>query len=118
MNANAYPKTMYYKAKEELQINNLPFFFGRIEIRNGKITGKHYKPKFDRLTETYLLGYYRIKGEAADFWQIFQTHGDAEITEEEFSSLLGQWDQGKRYPPVSWGLGEVIEVVSPSWTDN
>jgi hypothetical protein len=113
MSVNGQPNKIYYKSKDDLKINDLPYFFGWVEVRDGKISGRHYKPKFNKLTDSYSIGYYRIDGEEADFRQVFQSHGEPEITAEEFESILSQWTQDELCPPVSWGLGEIKEVASP-----
>lgn len=105
------PRTFYYRARDDLLINNLPFFFGRVEIHNGRIKGEHYKPKFDKSTKTYTIGYYNIEGDAVHFLETFRSHGDVEITTEEFEAFLMRWTQENNSPPVCWGLGTVWEVT-------
>ncbi|MFC1975524.1 hypothetical protein ACFLXQ_03890 [Chloroflexota bacterium] len=102
--ADKLPKRIYYKAKNDLQKNNLPFFFGWVDLDDEKITGEHYKPKIDRSTQEYLIGYYKIEGDAANFSQTFENHGLIEITQEDFNALLSQWTWGGEYTPQQWGL--------------
>jgi hypothetical protein len=97
-------KRIYYKAKDILPINQLPFFFGWVDFEDEKITGRHYKPKIDKPTGEYLIGYYKISGEAVNFSQTFKDHELIEITQEDFNILLSQWTQGGSYAPSQWGL--------------
>jgi len=114
MEANQFLQRIYYKARDESQINQLPFFFGWVDIENEKITGEHYKPKIDQFTGAYLIGYYKIEGKAADFLQTFRAHALTEITPEDFNTLLSQWTRGGEYAPTCWGLGLAWEIVKSS----
>ncbi len=111
-------KMICYQAKEDLRINGLPFFFGCVEIYDDKISGRHYKPKFDKKTETYVIGYYNIEGEAADFLRAFETHGNREISQEAFNAILSQWTEGGVYSPMCWGLGEAWEIAKAGRHDD
>lgn len=111
---NSFPKIIYYKAKDELPINQLPFFFGWVEFVDEKIKGKHYKPKLEKDSGAYMIGYYNIEGQAADFLQTFDKHTLLEITEEDFKTLLNQWTQDGESTPNSWGLGLVQEIAKSS----
>jgi hypothetical protein len=110
----ASSRITYYQARNDLQIDGLPFFFGRVNFEGGKISGEHYKPKIDQSTKTHLIGYYKIEGDAADFLQSFEKHGLSEITQEEFNVLLSGWTRGGKYPPICWGLGAIWEIAKPS----
>ena len=108
------PKIIYYKTQEKSELNQLPYFFGWVEFIDEKIEGEHYKPKIDQVTGTYMIGYYKIEGQATDFLQSFEKHGLAEITQEEFNALLSQWTQGGQSTPICWGLGAAWEIAKPS----
>jgi hypothetical protein len=95
---------IYYKSGRNLAANNLPFFLGWVDFEDENISGRHYKPKIDRSTETYLIGYYGIEGEAATFSATFVRYGLVEITLEEFNTILSQWTGGGEYTPYRWGL--------------
>ena len=43
--ANEPPKRIYYKARDDLQLNHLPFFFGWVDVEGKRVVGEHYKPK-------------------------------------------------------------------------
>jgi hypothetical protein len=109
--ANEPPKRIYYKARDDLQLNNLPFFFGWVDVEGKRVAGEHYKPKIDQSTETYMIGYYKIEGNAADFSRTFEKHGLTEITQEDFNALLSKWTRGGEYTPNCWGLGLVWEIA-------
>ena len=97
-----------------MQINQLPFFFGWVNIQDEKITGEHYKPKIDQSNGEYMIGYYKIEGLAADFLQTFRRHSLIEITQEDFNTLLSQWTHGGEYAPACWGLGLTWEIARPT----
>ena len=105
------PQRIYYQAREDMKVNDLPFFFGWVDFEGGKIMGEHYKPKIDQSTGDYLIGYYKIEGDAANFSQTFEKHGLAEITQEEFHILLSQWTRGGEYAPGQWGLAWAWEIA-------
>lgn len=107
-------KIRYYKARDEAQINELPYFFGWVEFEGEKISGEHYKPKIDQATQDYLIGYYKIEGSAADFLQSFEKHSLTEMTQEDFNALLSKWTQGGEYTPPCWGSGLTWEIAKPS----
>ena len=109
--AETSSKRVYYKARDNLQVNRLPFFFGWVDFVGEEITGRHYKPKIDKATGTYLIGYYGITGQAANFSQTFDKHGLLEISEEDFNSLLSQWTHGGEYAPSQWGLALKWEIA-------
>ncbi|MBN1995019.1 MAG: hypothetical protein JW953_20155 [Anaerolineae bacterium] len=111
MEPNEAPPRTYYRARDELQINNLPFFFGWVDFEGDKVVGEHYKPKIDRPSGAYLIGYYKIEGEAANFAQTFAKHGLVEITQEEFNVILSQWTRGGEYAPNQWGLAWTWEIA-------
>jgi hypothetical protein len=113
MKATEPPKRIYYKARDDMQINDLPFFFGWVDFEEEKIVGKHYKPKIDQSTGSYLIGYYKIEGKAANFSQTFAKHGLIEITQEDFNILLSQWTRGGEYAPNQWGLAWGWEIAKP-----
>ena len=113
MKNNKPPKRIYYKARDELKINKLPFFFGWVDFEGDKIVGEHYKPKIDQPTDEYLIGYYKIEGEAKNFAQTFAKHGLAEITQEDFHIILSQWTRGGEYAPSQWGLAWAWEIAKP-----
>ena len=102
--ANTSLKRVYYKARNNMQINRLPFFFGWVDFLGQEIAGRHYKPKIEKSTGAYIIGYYKITGPAADFSQTFNKYGLLEISEEDFNILLSQWTGGGEYAPSQWGL--------------
>lgn len=108
------PKITYYQAKDKLELNQLPYFFGWVEFVDEKIKGEHYKPKIDQATGVYMIGYYKIEGQAADFLQSFEKHGLTEITQEDFNALLSQWTQGGQSDLNCWGLELTWEIAKPS----
>ncbi len=112
------PRTIYYEARDEAKINNLPFFFGWVEILGRKITGKHYKPKLDQFTEKHTIGYYKIEGNAVDFLIALETNELMAITQEEFNTLLSQWTRGGEYTPEVWGSGLKWEIATKSSQKN
>ncbi len=105
-------RRVYYRAKDDMQINQLPFFFGWVDFEGEKISGRHYKPKIDKTTQTYLIGYYGIEGEAAGFSKTFAQHGLVEITQEEFNIILSGWTRGGEYTPHQWGLALKWEIAN------
>ncbi len=105
MTLDQQPKTLFYRAKDEAQLDNRPFFFGWVEFIAAKINGQHYKPKLDQFSGEYTIGYYKIEGDAADFWHTFETEDILEISPEEFNILLSQWTHGGDYKPNEWGSG-------------
>jgi len=109
--AEASSKRVYYKAKNNLQVNRLPLFLGWVDFAGEEITGRHYKPKVDKSTGTYLIGYYGITGQAASFSQTFEKYGLLEISEEDFNILLSQWTHGGEYTPSQWGLALKWEIA-------
>ena len=102
---------IYYKSKNNLPANNLPFFFGWVDFVGENIDGRHYKPKIDKSTETYLIGYYGIEGASATFSETFEKHGLIEITQEDFNTILSQWTYGGEYAPQQWGLALKWEIA-------
>jgi hypothetical protein len=48
--ADKLSKRIHDKATDDLQKNNLSFFFGWSNLDDEKITGEHDKPKIDRPT--------------------------------------------------------------------
>jgi hypothetical protein len=114
MTAEEVLRRIYYRAKDDLEINDLPFFFGWVDFAGEKIVGEHYKPKIDKETQTYFIGYYKIEGKAADFSQTFEKHGLIEITQEDFNIFLSQWTRGGEYAPAQWGLAVAWEIAKPS----
>ncbi len=109
-----FSKIVYYKAPTELKINNLPYFFGWVEVTDDKVKGEHYKPKLEQTTGVHLIGWYNIEGEATNFIQSLNNHDLIEITQEDFNALLSKWTQGGQYTPTCWGLGLVQEIAKPS----
>ncbi|MBN1217491.1 MAG: hypothetical protein JXM69_01065 [Anaerolineae bacterium] len=104
MSANTPQKRIYYRARDDLRINDLPVFFGWVDFAGNVLVGEHYKPKLDPSTGVYIIGYYKIEGEAANFSETFEKHGLTEITQEDFHNLLSQWTRGGVYTPQQWGL--------------
>jgi len=104
---------IHYKSKNELPDSDFPFFFGWVDFDGEEINGQHYKPKIDKSTQTYLIGYYGIEGKSATFTDTFEKHGLIEITQEEFNMILSQWTQGGEYTPSQWGLGLKWEIAKP-----
>jgi hypothetical protein len=111
METDKSPQRIYYKARDGLQINSLPLYFGWLEIEGDQMAGEHYKPKIERSTETYLIGYYRIEGDAANFSETFEKYGLTEITQEDFHILLSQWTHGGVYTPFQWGLAQIWQIA-------
>lgn len=104
-------KVMCYKAREDLTVNNLPIFFGRVEIQGERVSGKHYRARVEKVSEDYLIGFYWLELDAHVFFQKFEEHGDVEITEEEFGALLDQWTQHGTYPAFCWNPEENPQAV-------
>jgi len=50
-------REIYYQARKDLTINDLPIFFGQVKLQNGKVSGKHYRARIDQLERIYLIGY-------------------------------------------------------------
>lgn len=96
------PSIMYYRARPDLTVRDLPIFFGRVELQQGQMIGRHYRARFDRDEQHYLIGYYRIEQEAGRFLKKFADHGDVEISEAEFEALLAHWKQESRSEPFCW----------------
>lgn len=113
MTPDYQPKTIYYRAKDDAQIENLPFFFGWVEFDQGKISGRHYKPKLDQFTNKHTIGYYKIQGDESDFLHTFETKGLVEITQEDFNALLSKWTKGGEYTPENWGTGLTWDIAKP-----
>lgn len=107
------PKIIYYQTKDKLD-NQLPYFFGWVEFKDERIKGEHYKPKIDQASGAYVIGYYNIEGQAADFVRSFEKHGLVEITQEDFNARLSQWTQGGQSTPSCWGLELTWEIAKPS----
>jgi hypothetical protein len=97
-----HPKVLYYRARDELYINDLPIFFGWVELKNEIAVGSHYRARIEKMNKKYLIGYYWLELEADVFFQKFEEHGDVEITREEFEDLLDRWTQHGKYPPFCW----------------
>ncbi len=111
MSSDNQSKKIYYKARDDMQINGLPYFFGWVEFKSEKIVGEHYKPKIDQFTKIHHIGYYKIQGRAADFLYSLEGQDLVEITREEFDSILVQWIGVDKDAPVCWGLGLVSEIA-------
>ncbi len=103
-------RTVYYKTSTLIEAIGLPFYFGCVHIDDNTLTGRHYKPKLGKLTETHIIGYYEVNGNPDNFLQILQEQEDREISQEEFETLLAQWEQASKGRAVSWGPGQVWEV--------
>jgi hypothetical protein len=104
------PKAAYYRAREDQTVNDLPIFFGHMELQSGKARGKHYRARIDRADKSYLIGYYWLDLDADEFFGKFQTHDVIEITETEFNTLLDKWTQGGKQAPFCWNPGENQEA--------
>jgi hypothetical protein len=101
---------IYYKSSLIIETLQLPFYFGYVHVNGLNLEGRHYKPKFNKLNDSYTIGYYRIKGDTLEFLRIFQQERDSEITPAEFERLLAEWQQAGGDSPVCWGPGEIWEV--------
>ncbi len=104
------PKATYYRAREDQTVNDLPIFFGHMELQNGKAKGKHYRARIDRADKSYLIGYYWLELDADEFFRKFQAHNVIEITETEFNTLLSKWTQEGKQPAFCWNPGEKQEA--------
>jgi hypothetical protein len=104
------PRVIYYQARPDLTVNDLPIFFGRVELQNGKVNGKHYRARIDQLKKNYIIGYYWLEQEADQFLRKFQDHGDSEITEDDFNRLLNQWTRNGQNPPFCWNPDKIGEI--------
>jgi hypothetical protein len=97
---------MYYQARPDLTVNDLPIFFGRVELRQGQVAGRHYRARIERDEQHYLIGYYWIEQEAEPFLKKFADHGDVEISEDDFNQILTRWTQESRSEPFCWNPEE------------
>ena len=104
------PREIYYQARKDLTVNDLPIFFGHVELQNGKVSGKHYRARIDQMEKNYIIGYYWLEQEAEQFLQKFKAHGDLEITADDFKVLLERWTQQSKNPPFCWNPEKVAEA--------
>ncbi|MEM7346365.1 MAG: D-glycerate dehydrogenase [Chloroflexota bacterium] len=102
---------LYYRARDEVKINELPYFFGWVEIEDQKIVGEHYKPKQDPQNSDYSIGYYKIEGSEQDFQNNFDKDALVEISQEDFNAILSKWTRGGEYTPLNWGQGWPTEIA-------
>ncbi len=100
--------TIYYRAREDQTINRLPIFFGQVEEQGGRVTGKHYRARIDTgsrvegANKIYIIGYYWIEQDAAEFHQKFTANNLIKITAEEFDDLLSRWTRDGELPAMCW----------------
>lgn len=101
-----HSRIMYYRARPDLTVNNLPIFFGQVELQQGQVTGRHYRARIERGQQHYLIGYYWLEQEAEQFLKKFADHGDVEISEADFNELIARWTQESRSEPFCWNPEE------------
>ncbi len=104
--------TLYYRARADQTINGLPVFFGQVEDQDGKVKGKHYRVRVDtgdRIEGTnkiYIIGYYWIEQDAAEFHQKIEANNLIKVTAEEFNTLLDRWTRSGELPIMCWNPEE------------
>ena len=104
---------IYYRASDKQKVNNLPYFFGWAEIVDDKINGEHYKPKQEKDSDSYSIGFYKIEGITANFLNTLQMNTILEINRQEYENILEQWLQVSEYPLTCWGQGWEWQVARP-----
>lgn len=106
------PRLLYYRARDDLTIDGLPIFFGRVEVQAQKVVGRHYRATAPSANHDHHIGYYWLELDASVFFARFEEHGDVEITRRNFEDLLDRWTQQGEYPPFCWNPEHSPEPVS------
>ncbi len=108
------PRVMYYRAREDQTVNELPAFFGHVEFQGEKVRGKHYRARIDKDDRSYIIGYYWLEQDADEFLQKSEARAIIEISGEEFDTLLDKWTRGGQAPAFCWNPGESYKVEQVS----
>lgn len=97
-----YPNPLYYRARPDQTVFDLPVFFGHVAFQDDRVRGKHYRAGKDPADLTYLIGYYWLDQPADEFVQKFEAAGLLQITEGEFNRLLDKWTRDGLRPAFCW----------------
>ena len=103
--------SIYYRAREDQTVNNLPIFFGHLELQDGQLRGKHYRVSIDPSDCSYLIGYYWLELDAEEFRRRFEANGLIELTQQKFDALLNQWTIGGAFPVYCWNPEKSYEAA-------
>jgi len=112
------PEVMYYRAREDQTINNLPIFFGRVELQDERVKGKHYRARADLgdrvegANKIYVIGYYWIDQDAPEFFKKFDANQLIRIDAAEFNLLVDRWTRGGEYSIMCWNPEKDPEAES------
>lgn len=107
---------LYYQARVDQPVNDLPVFFGQMEFQGDRVKGKQYRVRIDlgdRFTNTnkiYVIGYYWLDQCAAEFLEKFEANHLVKISAAEFKALLDSWTRGGEYPAICWNPEDSPQV--------
>lgn len=105
------PTAIYYRAREDQTVNNLPIFFGHLEVQDGRVSGKHYRINIDPSDCSYLIGYYWLELDAEEFRRRFETNRLIELTQQGFDTMLNQWTRDGARPVYCWNPEKSYEAA-------
>lgn len=104
------PDAIYYRAREDQTVNDLPIFFGHLEFHEDKVRGKHYRVNVDPSDCSYLIGYYWLELEAEEFRRRFEANHLIELTPRNFDELLSKWTLDGARPVYCWNPEKSYEA--------